>query len=182
MFDTQNPSADDELFELLANPRRRLLLYHLFNRGDGIHLSDLSRDIVDFERDVPLEEVDDEAITSVYVSLYQTHIPALEEQGIVEYDDDERVVYLGDRADEIVRVLRNSEERKRRWGTYYLLVGLACGWVVLVDALPSVGVPRLVVATFVIVGAMALPLLALGHYYDTRIRQPRESTIDELVC
>lgn len=182
MFDVYDSPADDDLFELLDNPRRRLLLYYLFVREGGIHLSDLSREIVAFEADEPLEDIPDEKITSVYVSLYQTHIPALENCGMVEYDDAERVVYLGERADEILPVLRDSRSRRRRWGTYYLAVALPLGLFELLTLLQVVDVSNPVASAFTISGAAALFLLAFGHYYATRVRSPRDSTLDDLAC
>lgn len=182
MFDAYEPLADDDLFELLDNPRRRLLLYYLFDSDDGIHISDLSREIVAFEAEVPLEEVDDDEVTSVYVSLYQTHIPTLEDHDVVEYDDDERVVTLGTRADDIVPILRDSRTHRRRWGRYYLAVALPFGAVELLLLLQLVDVSRVLESALTVGGASALLLLAVGHYYVTRLRPPRESTLEDLAC
>lgn len=110
------------LFEVLASSRRRLLLYHLHRRGGKANLVDLAADVAAAETDGPVGE---EVEKRHYISLYQTHVPKLEETGFVVYDEDEREVELTDRVLEIPRLVGEQPERGRRWSLYYALVAAA---------------------------------------------------------
>jgi hypothetical protein len=69
----------------------------------------------------------------MYISLYQTHLPKLTDFGLVEYDDEERIISLTARARDAVV----SPERFRppEWHRYYAVIlggGLLAGvfaWV-----------------------------------------------------
>lgn len=72
--------------DLLAEPRRRFLLYQLAD-GDGrASLDDLAVRIAAWEREVPVEVVDEEAEQFVYVSMVHNHLPRLADYDVVEYD------------------------------------------------------------------------------------------------
>lgn len=181
MFKKRDSPADDDLFEILGNSRRRLALYHLIARDDEMPLWDLSREIAAHEIDAPSGELDDEKLTSVYVSLYQTHVPALEECGVVEYDKSEGVVSIGERINEVASLLRDTKERRREWAGPYLFVAGLLGSVVLVSLVRSVVVPEGIVTGITIGGTAALVVLAVSRYYDACIRQVDESSLETLV-
>ena len=81
----------DEVYDILSNARRRFVIYFLRDRREPVELSELSDRVAAWENDVPVEELTDQQVKRVYVSLYQTHIPKLEDTGIVEYDSDSGV-------------------------------------------------------------------------------------------
>lgn len=124
----QDPShkspATDTTFGLLSNGRRRRLLEEV-NRAEQVGLREVARRIAASERDVPRSEVDDPACKSVYVSLYQTHVPRLEEHDVVEYDGGTRTVSLV-RSPTTRRLLRVSGNgTPRPWGRYYAAAAVA---------------------------------------------------------
>lgn len=88
LFDT-NPtttlSADDAL-DILANERRRHILRILDAREGALStraLADRLADRLDIER------------KAAYVSVYQTHLPQLQEQGVVSVDAQARIHKTG---------------------------------------------------------------------------------------
>lgn len=180
MFNQRDPPGDDDLFELLGNSRRRLLLYHLIDRDGEASLRDLSRDIVVHETGAPSGEVNDEKLTSVYVSLYQTHVPALEDCEVIEYDDDAGVVYLGERTGEILSLLRDPRERRREWAIPYLLVGTVLGALVVVSLLDPALVPGPIMSAATLGGTVALVALAAGRYYRDRAGGIDDASLEEL--
>jgi len=96
----------DTILELLANRRRRYLLYALRGREDPIELSKLAEEVAGWEHDVPPEEVAKNEYKSVYVSSVQCHVPKLADAGVVDHNEDNHTVILGDTFDQLEPYLR----------------------------------------------------------------------------
>ncbi|UIP01328.1 hypothetical protein Hbl1158_15560 (plasmid) [Halobaculum sp. CBA1158] len=118
----------DEVYDILSNARRRFVIYYLRDRGEPVKLGELSDRVAAWENDVPVEELTDQQVKRVYVSLYQTHIPKLEDTGIVEYDADTGVVRLTSQVSDLDAYLPDEDEGSIPWQGIYLtlaVVGLA---------------------------------------------------------
>ncbi|WP_254528668.1 DUF7344 domain-containing protein [Natrinema gelatinilyticum] len=94
------------ILELLANRRRRYLLYALRGREDPIELSTLAETVAGWEHDVPPDEVAKNEYKSVYVSSVQCHVPKLDDAGVVDHDEDNHTVVLADNFDQLEPYLR----------------------------------------------------------------------------
>ncbi|SIS18843.1 DUF7344 domain-containing protein [Natronorubrum thiooxidans] len=103
--DVQELSADT-ILELLANRRRRYLLYALRGRDDPIELSTLAEQVAGWELDVPPDEVAKNEYKSVYVSSVQCHVPKLADAGVVDHDEDNHTVVLSDNFTQLEPYLR----------------------------------------------------------------------------
>jgi hypothetical protein len=112
--------TDDELFELLANRRRRFAMHYLQNHPDDlVTLSELSEQVAGWEHGVEPEQLDYRERKSVRNSLHQFHLPKLDDAGVVEYDDRASEVQLlsesGARAYHDV-----VDDDDRPWYAYFL--------------------------------------------------------------
>jgi DNA-binding transcriptional ArsR family regulator len=159
--------SQDEVYHLLSNPRRRFIISYL-REVDTIGLQDLASRVAAWENDTTVDELTDQQQKRVYVSLYQTHIPKLEDAGIVTYDSDAGQVALRDRVEQLDRFLPRNGEQKRNWRQLYLAVVVGGG---LVYALVSLDIVSVGPGSEQIVGALIL--LALGavvvmQYVDER--------------
>ncbi|MFP8952975.1 hypothetical protein ACLI4Z_08395 [Natrialbaceae archaeon A-arb3/5] len=96
----------DIILELLANRRRRYLLYALRGREDPIELSTLAEQVAGWEHNVPPEEVAKNEYKSVYVSSVQCHVPKLADSGVVDHDEDNHTVILADNYTQLEPYLR----------------------------------------------------------------------------
>ena len=144
----------DDAFNILSNSRRRYILYYLYNKEGPATIDQLAGQIAAWENEIPVEELDDTARRRVYVSLYQTHLPKLDDFGIADYDRDAGQVELTDRADEIVRYLPIHRNESRDLTPYYVaLAGIA---VVLMLGILVNFVPAGVAAIAVALGLLAL--------------------------
>lgn len=116
------PLSQDVVFDLLSSSRRRFVLYYLRGQEGPVELSELATELAAWENDTAVEDVTERQRKRVYVSLYQTHIPKLQEAGIISYDSDTGEVTLKSRVDTLSRFLAEEEE-PFPWQLYYL--GLA---------------------------------------------------------
>lgn len=116
--------SQDLIFELLSSPRRRMALYYLRERGGSATVTQLAEEIASLEYDVSVEELSRQQQKRVYVSLYQTHIPKLDDAGIVEYDDDSSEVVLSDKARRIDAYLNRDEGDSYPWHYHYLALAI----------------------------------------------------------
>lgn len=77
-----------EAFEVLADRRRRYLLYYLRAREGPVPLPVASRYVAAWERDVSPGSVTSEQCQRAYLDLYHAHVPFLEERDVVSYDQE----------------------------------------------------------------------------------------------
>lgn len=104
--DDPGPTAalsEDTVFSLLAAGRRRAVLRTLEAADGELPLSVLTREVAVAEGVAP--DADAGRFKTVYVSLYQTHVPALADAGVVEYDAERKVACLTGRAEPLFAYL-----------------------------------------------------------------------------
>ena len=149
----------DELFEVLSSDRRRCLIYYLEAEGGEADLRELARRIAAWENEIEPEEVSEEGRKRVYISLYQSHVPKLEESGLIRYDNDTKTVSSTERIRDVTELFA---EQTRPWGRYYL--ALAGGSLfLLVLHLLDIAITSGTVLVVLVVGALLA--LSLAHYY-----------------
>lgn len=73
------------VFAALANRRRRYVLYYLRDH-DHAQIDELATQIAAWEQDIPRARVTTEATDRVYTDLVHSHLPKLDDYGLVEYD------------------------------------------------------------------------------------------------
>lgn len=107
----------EEVYVLLSNARRRRAVERLCTGEDAIEVSNLAESIAAAEADerpppAPVRE-------SVYASLHQTHLPRLDEAGVVEYDPDRKEVRPRDCARRVGRYLNLVGPAGVPWDDFY---------------------------------------------------------------
>lgn len=125
--------SEDTVYTLLANRRRRFAI-HALKRADAvISVTELSTRITAWERGVDPDDVEYEDRRTIHTTLTSSHLPMLDENGVIEYDTEASLVEptatLED-LDVYVEVLRG---RKASWSQYYL--GLSAFAVVMMLAI-----------------------------------------------
>lgn len=125
--------AREEVFDVLSNERRQCVLHYL-KRADGrqVDLRELVDYVTAWETDSAIGEVASDERKRVYTALRQSHLPRLEEAGIIEYEHLRGNVRLTDRAEEVQLYLEYVPNRDIPWSEYYL--GLAAVGTALVAA------------------------------------------------
>ena len=153
--------SQDTIFDLLSSARRRYTLWYLHQQPDPVHLQDLAEEIAAWENDTEPENLTDQDRKRVYVSLYQTHIPKLEEAGVIEYDGETGEIRLVARGGELGEHLGVETTPERRWELYYLALAAAGVVVYGVVALFFGGQFTLAVLGLLV---LSFGLLAAAHY------------------
>lgn len=93
------------VFEALAHPRRRYLIYSLLSSTEWT-LPELATKIVAWEQDVPEEAVTEFDRDGMFTSLYHAHVPKLVDFEIIEYrNGGEGVVVAADNAVQVLAAL-----------------------------------------------------------------------------
>ncbi|WP_049923621.1 DUF7344 domain-containing protein [Halopiger djelfimassiliensis] len=83
-----------ELFDVFSNARRRRTVQYLKQQRGSCDLAPLVEQVAAWENDTDPDDVTRTQRRRVYISLYQTHLPMLEEHGIVDWDPDSHTIEL----------------------------------------------------------------------------------------
>ena len=116
--------SPDAVHQLLSSRRRRDVLEYLKNVEAETTIGDLAARIAAREHDLPVGEVTSEQRKRVYISLYQSHLPKLAAEGVIDYDRDRGWVELAEEADVLIAYLEGNSQARHTWSRYYL--ALAC--------------------------------------------------------
>ncbi|MFA9427951.1 hypothetical protein [Natronorubrum sp. A-ect3] len=117
----------DTVFKTLSNRRRRLTLRYLFEydvNGEPVRLRDLAEWIAAAENDVPVDAVTYKQRKRVYTSLYQSHLPALHRDGIIQYDQARGTISVTPVTSTFDTYLGVDPQMGAAWSTYWLALGV----------------------------------------------------------
>jgi hypothetical protein len=78
--------SKDELFHLLQNSRRRAVLRYLRGREGPVRMRDVAEQVAAWEHDTTVAGLSSDERQRVYIALYQSHLDALAEAGVIAYD------------------------------------------------------------------------------------------------
>lgn len=165
----------DTAFDLLSNGRRRLLLQRL--RGtDGVELGELATELAAIENDISADELSAQQRKRTYVSLYQTHVPKLEDADVVTFDPESGIVRPTDRVNELVAYF-DTETTDIAWDRVYLTVAVV-GLLVyaFVTLLGNQIVRPIYVGSIVLIGIV---IVSLVHRRYTNRDDAPETSIPE---
>jgi hypothetical protein len=121
LFKSDEVLSEADIHDILRNDRRRNVINCLQDRGREISLRDLAVHIAEIEtsESPPPSNIRD----SVYVSLHQTHLPKLDEAGIVTYDSDRKTIVLEESARQVSLYMEVVTRYGITWATYYRAIG-----------------------------------------------------------
>jgi len=147
---TEDELDAGQIHDILRNDRRRLAIRCLRESGGSMSVRDLSEEVA--TRETGESPAPRDKRRSVYVSLHQTHLPKLDDLGIMTYDTATKEVELRGRAAEITTYMEVVPRYGITWAEYYLVLGILGFGTVLAA---SLGTPLL--------GAVGAPAVAAGY-------------------
>lgn len=89
----------DEIFHVLQNERRRNALRYLQGKDEPVRMRDLAEQVAAWEHDTTVVQLSSTQRQRVYIPLYQSHLPKLDEMGVITYQQNRGIVQREPRAD-----------------------------------------------------------------------------------
>lgn len=157
----------DELYHTLQCERRRLALRHLLDREGPTDVDALATAVATAERDTSADALSDEQRQRIRLDLYQSHLPKLDDLGLVVYDQSRNLVeptpaidalepYLDEGAPDVDDGT-STDDDARNWTEYYAGASFASMTLLGVAALGSLSP---VVLSFRLVAALVTTAFA----------------------
>lgn len=108
-----------EVFELLGNDRRRYALHHLM-RAENVDIGELAEHVAAWENDVGVAEVDSTQRRRAYVALHQTHLPRLDDAGVLDYESTRDEIELTETGQDLRVYMDVVRGNDIPWSEFYL--------------------------------------------------------------
>ncbi|MFC6835482.1 DUF7344 domain-containing protein [Halomarina ordinaria] len=86
--DSNHGPSMDVLHDILSKRRRRRLLVYLVETEAPVTLEELVAAVATAEAGAPADTVDDDVLRSITLSLVHSHLPRLDDAGVVAFDPD----------------------------------------------------------------------------------------------
>ena len=122
---------EDQIYHLLQNERRRNVLRYLHDVDGQVSMRDIAEQVAAWENNCTVQAITSDERQRVYIPLYQSHLPKLDEEGIIEYNKSRGTVEKTQMADVLYDYLEpatvtaddgedESDDDQTRWERYYL--------------------------------------------------------------
>jgi hypothetical protein len=91
---TTDGISKDDAFHVLQNARRRAVLRYLVEHDDTERfvMRDVAEEVAAWEHDTTVQQLASDERQRVYIALYQSHLPKLDEHGLIDYNQSRGVV------------------------------------------------------------------------------------------
>jgi len=168
--ETPTELSQDKIFHVLQTQRRRDALRYLKDNEGPVEMRTLAEQVAAWENDTTVEALASDERQRVYIALYQSHLPKLDKEGVIEYDQSRGVVergplaeqfdpYLEANVDAGSDVVSDGDVDSGRWIQYYRRTTaasaslLAAAWLgaPFVASLPGQVLGALVVAVYAVI-------------------------------
>ncbi|WP_231189370.1 hypothetical protein [Haladaptatus sp. DYF46] len=186
--------SKDTIYHLLQVQRRRFALHYLQETTEPVVMSDLAEQVAAWEHGTTIGNLQSKERQRAYISLYQSHLPKLDEKGVIEYDQARGIVKrtgLTTHLDPYLTTCQTRQEEMSEGGTnedsepdtapirrwlwcYYSGVVVSCSLLLLtVFGVPAeVGLSGQLVLTAII---LLFAVITVG-YHISQYRQSKDET------
>jgi hypothetical protein len=168
--------SNGDVFDVLQNERRRYVLQYLRHEGGPVDIGTLATHVASLEYGAEAENISKKQRKRVYTTLQQTHLPKMDDVGIVAYDEDDGHIQTTPHTEDLTVYLEVVPGSEFPWREFYLSLGavsLAIVVILWVGVYPFNVLPALGWATLF---AVTLTLSAAYHTFVGR-----ELTLTEYV-
>ena len=111
----------DTVYDLLKNDRRRKVM-HILNRDGKGELRSLADEVAANEYNKEAEKVTSQERKRVYVALYQSHLPKMDDANVIEYNKDRGTIETGEEFNTAYEYI--DGESDVGWSTVYFSYGI----------------------------------------------------------
>lgn len=109
-----------DAFEILKNRRRRDILHYLKQNGSEANVGNMAKQIAAWENNKEVDAVTSKQRKRLYTALYQSHLPKMDDVGILEYDQRSGTVELTQEGAELDVYLEFVPRNDINWSQFYL--------------------------------------------------------------
>jgi len=95
----------DDIYHLLQNERRRSVLRYMKDVEGPARMRDVAEQVAAWEYDTTVEELTSQERQRVYIALYQAHLPKLDKNGVIDYNQSRGIVEQRPRAERLEQYL-----------------------------------------------------------------------------
>ena len=124
----------DRVFGVLRNQRRRRILRYLITHDDSATIGTLAEHIAVLENDTTQTALTSRERKRVYISLYQSHLPKMDDADAIEFDKARGTITSGPNAARFEPYLDEPQESVR-WCRYYLLLAGIGGLLFIIQSI-----------------------------------------------
>ncbi|QLK26982.2 hypothetical protein HYG81_05065 [Natrinema zhouii] len=109
--DSESPTEEtadlslDDAFHILQTFRRRETIRYVLQADDCVKMRDVAEHVAAKEHETTVEQLLSDERQRVYIPLYQSHLPKLDEAGIIDYDKPRGIVRPGERLEQFRQYL-----------------------------------------------------------------------------
>lgn len=107
-------------YDVLSNKRRRYVVYLLKQESDRVTIGEMAERVAAWEYGVQTEEVTGDQRKRVYTALQQTHLPMMDDAGLIVFNKDRGIVSPKPAIQGIEVYRESAAEELTSWGGYYL--------------------------------------------------------------
>ncbi len=126
--------SKDEIFHLLQNERRRMVLRYLRGTDEPVRMRDIAEQVAAWEHETTVKELTSTQRQRVYIPLYQSHLSKLDQAGIIDYQQNRGIVERKPLADQVDQYLQvdpsiesvNEQRSDEGWDDYYIGATVVC--------------------------------------------------------
>ncbi|NGM70449.1 hypothetical protein G6M89_15815 [Natronolimnobius sp. AArcel1] len=127
--------SKDDLFHLLQNERRRMVIRYLRGTEGPVRMRDVAEQVAAWEHETTVEELTSKQRQRVYIPLYQSHLTKLDEAGVIDYQKDRGIVErkpFADTVDAYLDIDVNEDQpdesatTEESWDDYYIVATAVC--------------------------------------------------------
>jgi len=179
---TPRTLTEDELYHVLQCQRRRDALRYLQGTDEPVRMRELAEQVAAWEHDTTLHALTSQERQRVYIPLYQSHLPKLDEVGVIRYNQSRGVVERTPLADQLDPYLDGPTAAGERgdgtdggWNAYYLA---AAGVSALLLGAAAVGLPGVAGATTGLLVLLTFALVTVGSVLDEGASAPHSRPAD----
>lgn len=98
--------SKDRIFQLLSVQRRRDVLEYLHEVEPETTLGTLAEHVAAKENEIDVQDLSAAQRKRVYVGLYQSHLPKLDDANVIDYDQDRGSIAIRPEAAQLIPYLR----------------------------------------------------------------------------
>lgn len=89
--------SSDTVFHILQTSRRREAIRYLLAADGPVKMRDVAEHVAAVEHETTVAKLDSTQRQRVYIPLYQSHLPTLDEEGVIDYNKSRGIVRTTDR-------------------------------------------------------------------------------------